>query len=368
MHFEQLTTAANQTHGQELKHEDRQRLVKQAHAMTEPTFYPTGAVLSPAEKQQKALTRVLAYVMADRPWLNGYIRHPDVERKLSRFEWAPDSYALAEAYKFARPVDAIIKAREELQMLAQNPQAKGKEKAVEREYPFDDIEVIYVPGTVSSDATNAINRNEIYTISVESVAWQLENHMCKPMTRPWDKAAQILHTTDPDELREIQRHGHGIIDFAPHLLDNDNISLLIVLLIVPRSDICARFADNGIRVEGSTMSHRKSELMKHQLGWLTPEDKWGFDTAASDLQKKIRAVCAPKGRGNRPRQYRRSTAQLLAPAGNLAPNGAGVGGVMNGGGGSGGAPGAGLAGGNPAGFGGYFAVGNVGGEHYGSGA
>jgi hypothetical protein len=140
--------------------------------------------------------------------------------------------------------------------------------------------------------------------------------MCKNMTSPFEKARQILNAHTVEDLLEIRRHGQGIIDFAPHLLDNDNISLLIVLLIIPRNEICSRFSDNGIRIEGSTMSHRKSELMKHSLGWLTQEDKWGFDTAAMELQKRIKAVCAPKTGRTRP--YRRPVGS--APTTSRVPN------------------------------------------------
>ncbi|KAF2489156.1 hypothetical protein BU16DRAFT_175216 [Lophium mytilinum] len=384
--------------GREPTYNDRCRIIKQAHSITEALYYPAGATLSPGEKQQKALTRVLCYIMAEQPWLQKWIRPQDVERKLSRFEWAPDSQALAQTFGFMAPVDAIKAAREELKQqaapaaatpptpttdeqalqdqamrdteaeestAAKDP-AKGKGKAVEREAPFDDIEVIYVPGTVSSDATNAINRNNIYRISVESVAYQLEHHMCKDMTRPWDTAFEILHATDPHRLLEIQRHGHEIIDFAPHLLDNDNISLLIVLLIVPRSEICARFANSGIRVEGSTMSHRKSELMKHLLGWLTQEDKWGFDSAANELQKKIKAVAGPKGKTTRPRQYRKSAASASTTPQNGAAawtNGAGSNGSGSLGGSVAQAPGAigGSFGQASGGYGGFFGYGGVGG-------
>ncbi|KAF2805861.1 uncharacterized protein BDZ99DRAFT_574146 [Mytilinidion resinicola] len=386
--------------GREPTYNDRNRIIKQAHALTESLYYPAGAPLSPGEKQQKALTRVLCYIMAEQPWLQKWIRPQDVERKLSRFEWAPGSQALAQSFGFMAPVDAIKGAREELKRqadldaaanvgpitdeealqeqaardtaaeasTAHADPAKGKGKAVARDAPFDDIEVIYVPGTVSSDATNAIDRTQIYPISVESVAWQLENHMCKDMTRPWDTAFEILHATAPHRLQEIQHQGRSIIDFAPHLLDNDNISLLIVLLIIPRAEICSRFAESGIRVEGSTMSHRKSELMKHLLGWLTQEDKWGFDSAANELQKKIKAVSAtPKSRTSRPRQYRKAVASSSTTPGSGQATWINGGG-SNGSGSLGGSvmqapgPDGGSLGQAAGGYGGFFGHGGVGGS------
>ncbi|OCK83034.1 hypothetical protein K432DRAFT_197450 [Lepidopterella palustris CBS 459.81] len=289
-----------------LTRKDRKKLIKIAHQMTEDALYPQCTELSPAQKQQKSLTKVLYHVMADEPWLDDWIRAPDVERKLSKFELHEDSEALAQQYGFQIPRDAIAAARHALNEDSTAPNAPNAVRV-----PFDLIEVIYIPGTVSSDATNAIDRKTIYPISVESVAFQLENHPCKDMTRPFDYAAAILHTTDRAALLRMKQQASDICDFAPHLLDNDNVSLLYVLLILTRSEVCKRFEENGIRVEGSTMSHRKSELMKHSLGWLTQEDKAGYDSASLDIQRRIKQLYSPsktKGakRGRKPGSGRKS--------------------------------------------------------------
>lgn len=283
--------------------EDHKRLIKAAHKEAEELYYPADDTpgFSNIKKQQKALTKVLYQVLADQPWLDDWIRDPDAERKLSKFEFHEDSKALCEQYGFRIPKDAIIAARE---AMGQEDTPNAGKEGIER-IPFDRIDVIYIPGTVSADATNAINRTEIYPISVESVAHQLAYHPCRDMARPHEEACNLLAIADRDALLQLRKQASDICDFAPHLLDNDNITLLLVLLILTRSEVCKRFEDHGIRVEGSTMSHRKGELMKHALGWTTSQDKAGYDTAATEIQKRIKALNAPppkvKGvRGRKP--------------------------------------------------------------------
>ncbi|OCL11440.1 hypothetical protein AOQ84DRAFT_437705 [Glonium stellatum] len=299
--------AAECTTGQ-ITREDRKRLIKAAHKEAEGLYYPADNTpgFPTIEKQQKALTKVLYQVLADEPWLEDWIRDPDAERKLSKFEFHEGSKALCEKYGFRIPKDAIAAACEAMnQEEAPNAGKEGAERV-----PFDHIDVIYIPGTVSADATNAINRTEIYPISIESVANQLVHHPCRNMTRPYEEACKLLATSDRDALLRLRKQASDICDFAPHLLDNDNITLLLVLLILTRSEVCKRFEDHGIRVEGSTMSHRKGELMKHALGWTTSQDKAGYDTAATEIQKRIKALNAPppkvKGvRGRKPGQSKK---------------------------------------------------------------
>jgi len=61
--------------------------------------------------------------------------------------------------------------------------------------------------------------------------------MFKGMTRPWDETFRIIHMSDVEQPIKMRNNGLDIIDFAPLLLDNDKISLLVVLLIVPGNEI-----------------------------------------------------------------------------------------------------------------------------------
>ncbi|KAF2804248.1 uncharacterized protein BDZ99DRAFT_525845 [Mytilinidion resinicola] len=65
------------------------------------------------------------------------------------------------------------------------------------------------------------------------------------------------------------------------------------------------------------MPHRKSELMRHLPGWLSQEDKWGFDSGANKLQKNIMAVWAPASKAKQfvPDTCNYKATRLLGPAG-----------------------------------------------------
>ena len=111
-------------------------------------------------------------------------------------------------------------------------------------------------------------------------------------------AYKFVHISDTDELLAMQKWAQDACDFSPHLLDNDNISLLLVLLIMPRSEVVARFKENGIRIEGSTISHRRAECTKQKLGWKNPEERKPFDNTATDFQTRVKNAVSPPLRGN----------------------------------------------------------------------
>ena len=108
------------------------------------------------------------------------------------------------------------------------------------------------------------------------------------MVRPFSMAERFVNCTDTKELEDMRRFACNVCDFCPHLLDNDNVSLLVVLLILSRSDCCRRFEANGIRIEGSTISHRKAECMKNKMGWKTSEDKKPYDNFAQEFQTRVK--------------------------------------------------------------------------------
>ncbi|KAF2180675.1 hypothetical protein K469DRAFT_639745 [Zopfia rhizophila CBS 207.26] len=298
-----------------LTQKDRKSFIDAAYSATDLIFFG-GRQLADAEIKQRALTKVFYKVLADEPWSEEWIRPHDVERKLSRFEMHKDSTALAARYGFHNPREAFVAARRALAIEAQQPPNTPRDP---NRPPFDDIEVIYIPGTVSSTATNKINREEIYPVSVESVANALHTHICRDMTRPYEMALKFVNVTDTNELLRMRQFACDICDYAPHLLDNDNISLLIVLLILTRSEICKRFEENGIRIEGSTISHRRAECMKQKLGWKTSDDRKPFDNIASDFQTRVKNATSPPS--TRPRVATRKPRKSSTPHASMMPTG-----------------------------------------------
>jgi hypothetical protein len=117
--------------------------------------------------------------------------------------------------------------------------------------------------------------------------------------RPFTMAERFINCTETKELEKMRKFACDVCDFAPHLLDNDNVSLLVVLLILSRSDCCRRFENNGIRIEGSTISHRKAECMKNKMGWKTPEEKKPYDNFANEFQVRVKNACFPAPRAQR---------------------------------------------------------------------
>jgi len=297
----------------QLTQKDRKAFIETAYTETDESFFGRRR-LTDHEVKLQALTKVFYKVLAEEPWSEDWIRAPDVERKLSKFEMNKDTMALAQEHGLLTPRDAVKAAREAalkhqevLKALGKDPKKNPKDLKLPRG-PYDDIEIIYIAGTVSSTATNRIDRENIYPVSVASVANVLQNHICRDMVRPYSMAERFINCTDTVELEKMRKFACDVCDFAPHLLDNDNVSLLVVLLILPRSDCCKRFENNGIRVEGSTISHRKAECMKNKMGWNTPELKKPYDTFASEFQQRVRNACnpAPRARVNKVAKPRKS--------------------------------------------------------------
>jgi hypothetical protein len=242
----------------------------------------------------RAMTKVFYKVLADEPWSDDYIRPHDVERKLSRFEMHKDSVELAAQHGLHTPREAITAARKHQVELSKHPKDRPGPRG-----PFDDIEIIYIPGTVSSTATNKIDRDTIYPVSVSSVANVLQTHICREMIKPYEMAEKFVSCTDTEELMKLRQFACDVVDYAPHLLDNDNVSLLIVLLILARSEITRRFENNGIRIEGSTISHRRAECLKTKLGWKNADDRKPFDNVSTELQTRVKNACFPAPRASR---------------------------------------------------------------------
>ena len=307
------------TRGQ-LTQRDRKVFIETAFSDTDDMYFGN-RLLSDHEIRLRALTKVFYKVLAEEPWSEDWIRAPDVERKLSKFEMHKDSVARAAEHNLITPRDAVKAAREASlqakEALKEALKAGKKEKDVKiPRGPYDDIEIVYIAGTVSSTATNRIDRDNIYPVSVSSVANVLQNHICRDMVRPFSMAERFINCTDTRELEEMRQFACNVCDFAPHLLDNDNVSLLVVLLILPRSDCCRRFLDNGIRIEGSTISHRKAECMKNKMGWRTTEDKKPYDSFANEFQARVRIACfpAPRAHNLRGRKPTRKPSTPVTPA------------------------------------------------------
>lgn len=284
-----------------LTQKDRKAFIENAYIETDELYF-SRRQLSDQEIKLRALTKVFYKILAEEPWSEDWIRAPDVERKLSRFEMHKDSIELAAKYNVVTPREAVKAAREAATKQEEALKAAGekppKELRIDRG-PWDDIEIIYIPGTVSAAATSRLNREETYPISVSSVANTLQSHICRDMVRPFSMAERFVNCSDTRELEEMRTFACNVCDYCPHLLDNDNVSLLVVLLILSRSDVCRRWENNGIRIEGSTISHRKSECMKNKLGWNTTELKKPFDNFATEFQTRVKNACFPAPRAQR---------------------------------------------------------------------
>jgi hypothetical protein len=287
----------------QLTQRDRKVFIETAFNDTDEVFF-SRRMMTDQDIKLRALTKVFYKVLAEEPWSEDWIRAPDVERKLSKFEMHEDSIELAKKHGFTTPREAVKAAREagiKHKTLLEEGKKNGKtakELNIDRG-PYDDIEIVYIAGTVSSSATSRINRNDIYPVSVSSVADVLQNHICRDMVRPYSMAERFVNCNSTEELEAMRRFACNVCDFCPHLLDNDNVSLLVVLLILSRSDCCRRFEANGIRIEGSTISHRKSECMKNKLGWKTSEDKKAYDNFANEFQTRVKNACFPAPRAQR---------------------------------------------------------------------
>ena len=286
----------------QLTQKDRKTFIETAYLETDDLYFGKRQ-LSDQEIKLRALTKVFYKVLAEEPWSEDWIRSPDVERKLSKFEMHKDSIALAAEHGLVTPRDAVKAAREAANKHEKALKDVKDPKALKdlkiNPGPYDEIEIIYIAGTVSSTATNRIDRESIYPVSVSSVANVLQNHICRDMVRPFSMAERFVSCTDTKELEDMRRFACNVCDFAPHLLDNDNVSLLVVLLILSRSDCCRRFENNGIRIEGSTISHRKAECMKNKMGWKTSEEKKPYDNFANEFQTRVKNACFPAPRAQR---------------------------------------------------------------------
>lgn len=172
-----------------LTQKERKHFIETAYSETDQLYFGQ-RVMSDNDIKLRALTKVFYKVLAEEPWSEDWIRAPDVERKLSKFEMHEDSVALAKKHGFTTPREAVKAAREnnlkkaEIIKEAQKAGKTLKDIKLERG-PFDDIEIVYIAGTVSSTATSKIDRKAIYPVSVSSVANVLQTHICRDMIRPY---------------------------------------------------------------------------------------------------------------------------------------------------------------------------------------
>jgi hypothetical protein len=287
----------------QLTQRDRKIFIETAFKETDEMFF-SRRMMTDQDIKLRALTKVFYKVLAEEPWSEDWIRAPDVERKLSKFEMHEDSIEFAKEHGLTTPREAVKAAREagiKTKALLEEGRKNGKtaqDLKIDRG-PYDKIEIVYIAGTVSSSATSRIDRTNIYPVSVSSIADVLQNHICRDMVRPYSMAERFVNCNSTEELEAMRRFACNVCDFCPHLLDNDNVSLLVVLLILSRSDCCRRFEANGIRIEGSTISHRKAECMKNKMGWKTSEDKKPYDNFAQEFQTRVKNACFPAPRAQR---------------------------------------------------------------------
>lgn len=304
----------------QLTQKDRKTFIESAYLETDELYFGKRQ-LSDQEIKLRALTKVFYKVLAEEPWSEDWIRAPDVERKLSKFEMHKDSVVLAAEHNLITPRDAVKAAREAAVRHQETLKDGEKDSKTPKDLkiprgPYDEIEIIYIAGTVSSTATNRIDRESIYPVSVSSVANVLQNHICRDMVRPFSMAERFVTCTDTKELEDMRQFACNVCDYAPHLLDNDNVSLLVVLLILSRSDCCRRFENNGIRIEGSTISHRKAECMKNKMGWKSSDQKKPYDNFANEFQTRVKNACFPAPRAQRvgARKQVRKSSTPVTPA------------------------------------------------------
>jgi hypothetical protein len=210
-----------------------------------------------------------------------------------------DSIALAKEHGFTTPREAVKAACEAGIKNAENYKEAQKERKTLKDIqldrgPFDDIEIVYITGTFSYSAASKIDRTSIYPVSVSSVASVLQNHICRDAVRPFSMAERFVNCTDAKELEAMHRFACDVCDFCPHFFDN--VSLLVVLLILPPSECRHRLEANGIRIEQLTMNCRKAECMRKKMGWETSEDKKPYNRFAQEFQTRVRKACYPDPR------------------------------------------------------------------------
>lgn len=293
----------------ELDEARRKSFIEDAYIATDEVFFGNRD-LTELEEKMRAMTHVFYKILAEEPWADTYIRPSDIERKLSRYEMRKETEEIAAKNGWHSVAECVTAARKHLVKISKLPKGQPGDRG-----PFEDIDIIYVPGTVSARATNGINRQTTYPISVSSIAYILQTHICREMTKPYEMAEKFVSCNDIEWLQKLRKFVCDVVDFAPHLLDNSNGTLCIVLLALARSDITRRFADNGIRIEGSTISHRRADVLKQKFGWATPDERKPFDLVSVDLQNRIKSACfGPAGAIVKSRKPRGKSSAPPTPA------------------------------------------------------
>jgi len=256
--------------------------------------------LTDFEIKARVLAEVFCMVFAERSWSEDWIRPPNSHMKLARFEMH-DPTTVAKLHGFTTPREAVKAACEAGTKHADTAREAQKEGKTLKDLkldrgPFEDIEVVYIPGTVSSSARDKIDRSSIYPVSVSSIANVLQDNMFRSMHRPFSMARHFLNCTETRELQSLRHFAHNVCDFCPHLLTSDNVSVLVVSLILPPSKIWHRFKNNGIQIDDTTMVQYKTRCMEEKMGWKTAEDKQRFNRLAKKLQRRVHKACIPHSR------------------------------------------------------------------------
>jgi hypothetical protein len=92
---------------------DRKEIIQSSYEETDEIYFGRRQ-LSERERKLRALTKLFYKVLSEEPWAESWIRAPDVERKLSRFELHKDSLETAFRLGVPTPREAVKAAREAL--------------------------------------------------------------------------------------------------------------------------------------------------------------------------------------------------------------------------------------------------------------
>lgn len=95
----------------QLTQKERKAMIEKAYIETDEMYFGKRP-LNAEELRMRCLTKVFYKVLAEEPWSEDWIRAPDVERKLSKFEMHPATLDLARAHNLNTPREAVRAARE----------------------------------------------------------------------------------------------------------------------------------------------------------------------------------------------------------------------------------------------------------------
>lgn len=233
------------------------------------------------ERIVRALEKIFSTARSDNPWRNECIPHHNAgaEQTVSGFKIHKDSTALAAQERLNTPREAISAAIQSL---------TGSDLAAPNEL-FENIMLVYIH---AKERNTQVNEDVLYPFSVSSVANVLHTHICREMAEPYEMAEKFLSCKDKELLKQWWRFACNVVDYAPHLLDPNNITLPIVRLILDPCGITERLKDNGIDVEVTSVDDGLRECLKLKLGWNDVANKDFFEVA-QELNALVKQVTAP---------------------------------------------------------------------------